>query len=292
MNKRTESMFLQLCAVVLIFAPMAKAEILVFTDQAEFEMAAMMAGADFVGVEDFESSNAPPQAFVGDFGDDVVLEAGTPLLNADGFGFENGLATPLINVFFTGQGRRDMILLGEQAAFGFDMNQQIALSVPSDAVGPLDFIDVTNIEVANDTATAIGFDLYSSDSLASFNGDFDLAVFDEDGVSLLTNLFFNLGFEAFVGVVATEGERLQTLTIDNLHSAFFGGEIIDNVQVWKEVSFLLGDVNGDMVVDLLDVAPFVNLLSNNGFQPEADINMDGVVDLLDVNPFVKLLSAG
>ena len=43
MNKRTESMFLQLCAVVLIFAPMAKAEILVFTDQAEFEMAAMMA---------------------------------------------------------------------------------------------------------------------------------------------------------------------------------------------------------------------------------------------------------
>ena len=80
--------------------------------------------------------------------------------------------------------------------------------------------------------------------------------------------------------------------IDNLHSAFFGGEIIDNVQGWKEVSFLLGDVNGDMVVDLLDVAPFVNLLSNNGFQPEADINMDGVVDLLDVNPFVKLLSAG
>ncbi len=55
---------------------------------------------------------------------------------------------------------------------------------------------------------------------------------------------------------------------------------------------LLGDVNGDGVVDLLDVAPFVDLLTGGGFQPEADINQDGVVNLLDIAPFVQLLTGG
>ena len=54
----------------------------------------------------------------------------------------------------------------------------------------------------------------------------------------------------------------------------------------------LGDINGDGVVSLLDVNPFVALLTGGGFQCEADVNEDGVVSLLDVNPFVALLSGG
>lgn len=57
-------------------------------------------------------------------------------------------------------------------------------------------------------------------------------------------------------------------------------------------SILLGDVNGDGQVDLLDVGPFVDLLVNGEFDPTADINGDGIVDLLDVAPFVALLSGG
>ena len=55
-------------------------------------------------------------------------------------------------------------------------------------------------------------------------------------------------------------------------------------------SILRGDVNLDGVVDLLDVGPFVELLSNQTFQVEADVNQDGSVDLLDVAPFVAILS--
>ena len=55
-------------------------------------------------------------------------------------------------------------------------------------------------------------------------------------------------------------------------------------------SVLLGDVNMDGVVNLLDVAPFVAAISNGDFIAEADINGDGVVNLLDVQPFVDLLS--
>ena len=50
-----------------------------------------------------------------------------------------------------------------------------------------------------------------------------------------------------------------------------------------------GDLNGDGVTHQIDVAPFVALLSNGGFQTEADINQDGMVNLLDVDPFILIL---
>ena len=53
---------------------------------------------------------------------------------------------------------------------------------------------------------------------------------------------------------------------------------------------VVGDVNGDGFVNLLDVAPFVEILTSGGFSSNADINQDGFVNLLDVSPFVLLLS--
>ena len=69
---------------------------------------------------------------------------------------------------------------------------------------------------------------------------------------------------------------------------------VDNILIEADSKggFLLGDVNCDGVVDLLDVAPFVDLVINGGFSAKADINMDGFVDLLDVAPFVNILTGG
>ncbi len=55
---------------------------------------------------------------------------------------------------------------------------------------------------------------------------------------------------------------------------------------------MLGDVNCDGVVDLLDVAPFVGFVTSGDFFEKADINLDGTVNLLDVQPFVELLTGG
>ena len=52
---------------------------------------------------------------------------------------------------------------------------------------------------------------------------------------------------------------------------------------------LLGDVNLDGAVNLLDVDPFVDRVGTSTFQPEADINQDGQVNLLDVDPFIEVL---
>ena len=51
-----------------------------------------------------------------------------------------------------------------------------------------------------------------------------------------------------------------------------------------------GDVNCDGMINLLDIEPFVDLLSTGGFDPKADINQDGFVNLLDIEGFVALLS--
>ncbi len=52
----------------------------------------------------------------------------------------------------------------------------------------------------------------------------------------------------------------------------------------------MGDVDGDGFVNLLDVAPFIDLLASGDYNPLADGNSDGEVNLLDVQPFVDLLA--
>ena len=71
-----------------------------------------------------------------------------------------------------------------------------------------------------------------------------------------------------------------------------GGENVGEAIRVDISAFPIGDVNRDGNVDLLDVAPFVELLSNGGFQFEADIDSNGNVELLDIQPFVDLLTAG
>ena len=79
---------------------------------------------------------------------------------------------------------------------------------------------------------------------------------------------------------------------NNLGQIAFNVELEDQreaIAIWSP-PFVLGDLNGDCQVSLLDVAPFVTLLQAGEFAAEADINGDGVLDLLDVGPFVNLLS--
>jgi hypothetical protein len=54
----------------------------------------------------------------------------------------------------------------------------------------------------------------------------------------------------------------------------------------------LGDVNGDGVVNGLDVDPFVDVLLNGPYQAAADMNEDGDVNGLDVDPFVAAVVGG
>ena len=70
------------------------------------------------------------------------------------------------------------------------------------------------------------------------------------------------------------------------------GNLTAFVMLRMEDDLLLGDVNCDGEVNLLDVAAFIDAFFGPVFEPKADINQDNVVDLLDITPFVLLLSGG
>lgn len=57
-------------------------------------------------------------------------------------------------------------------------------------------------------------------------------------------------------------------------------------------SELLGDMNGDCIVNGLDVYAFVDAVVNGPYSLEADLNLDGMIDGLDVAPFVAAVIAG
>lgn len=63
------------------------------------------------------------------------------------------------------------------------------------------------------------------------------------------------------------------------------------VNISTSAGVLLGDVNMDGLVNLLDVSSFVDRLATNTFQVEADCNEDGSVNLLDVAAFVDILGS-
>ena len=55
-------------------------------------------------------------------------------------------------------------------------------------------------------------------------------------------------------------------------------------------AFATGDINCDEVVNLLDVSPFIDLLSSGTYNAKGDLNFDGELNLLDVQPFVDVLA--
>ena len=69
----------------------------------------------------------------------------------------------------------------------------------------------------------------------------------------------------------------------NLNGGYFGPN-------FAATPILLGDVNGDGAVDLLDVNPFVTTIGDDVYIIEADMNLDGIVDLLDVALFIDALT--
>ena len=53
--------------------------------------------------------------------------------------------------------------------------------------------------------------------------------------------------------------------------------------------FIIGDINGDEVLDILDVVVLINAVLDDGFYEEADMNQDGVLDILDIVLLVNII---
>ena len=125
--------------------------------------------------------------------------------------------------------------------------------------------------------------------------------------SATSQFFFNIqdnvgldtvdeGFTVFGEVVSgmVLVDAINNAPIENFGGAFgevpFPGELIVIESVTVSPTFVLGDVNGDGIVNFLDISPFIGVLTAGDFQNEADINRDSSVSFLDISPFIGVLS--
>ena len=137
-----------------------------------------------------------------------------------------------------------------------------------------------------------GFDgeLVDIDDDMVADGPFDITAF-ADFTDPLTG-----GWNGSVGVVF--GADADPATPNTVTDAVATNQLVVtylsdlDTEFGKDDDFLCGDLNGDGIVSLLDIAPFVELIQTGGFDPAADLNGDGLVTLLDVAPFVDKLIGG
>lgn len=152
--------------------------------------------------------------------------------------------------------------------------------------------------------------------LSGNTGDVGTGFIDElGGIGLISGFgmvqentgagFFDQGFDTDAGaflfaqvdfeVVGNVGDAVNIIANRGASLIETDGQFLDPVigsfaiQV-TEPEVIIGDVNCDGEVNLLDVGPFLDVLGAGSFSAKADINGDGVVNLLDVGPFVDLLA--
>ncbi len=95
----------------------------------------------------------------------------------------------------------------------------------------------------------------------------------------------------FDGTIEVSSDPFWVVFNHGMSSADFQNLALPSFGVGQVVpTVLLGDVNRDGVVNFLDIAPFIAVLSGNGFQAEADCDENGVVNFLDIAAFIAILS--
>ena len=187
----------------------------------------------------------------------------------------------------TGDGRLDVVTAqGESGSF---RNRIYINNGPVDTLSPR----IIDTEVA-DTKTTGGYVVRAriTDDNSSDRNFFDSGIvlnYSVDGGTEQQVAMMFSGGTIYRGVIP---EQSPGATIEYFVAA---SDMAGNTGVGESVIVsvggdLLGDINCDGAVNLLDVAPFVDLLSNGGFSAKADFDASGTVNLLDVAPFIDALS--
>ena len=173
------------------------------------------------------------------------------------------------------------------AGYGWGFGPFTGAQQPSSATFEFDLDTLSSLPThAGVVWTDLGFNTSGSYGF----GTVSFEVFDAEGNLFGTNGPFSLGDgsatggtdeDRFFGAFNPAGISRIVLSVNSTDWQF------DHLQYG---CLLLGDVNQDGLINLLDIEPFVTLVTLGQFQAEADTNGDGVVNLLDVEPFVDLLT--
>jgi hypothetical protein len=102
-------------------------------------------------------------------------------------------------------------------------------------------------------------------------------------------LFAQLNFEVLPDAAGSSVDLMLTAGAGGIVNQGMVNATFGSATIMVPEDIILGDLNGDGVVSMDDIQPFIQALIKGVYIAEADINQDGRVSLLDVRPFVKLL---
>ncbi len=229
--------------------------------------------------------------FVGDNGTPTMtLPAGTSLRGSKGTLFEGGVKIPCIvsgaDITSPGRTHDGLISLVDVFTTVLDLAGQSAGVIADGAATDSRSFAPYVVDPAADVIHTCQFSerFVSPGSTPSNN---DGKTVKQDGWKLIR---FDDGTENLFNL-ANENRNLFDESLTQVQQTNYDAltEKLDNI---LNGPFQLGDVNLDGVTDFGDIMPFINVLSNNGYQTEADCDQSGAVNLLDIAPFIDLLSAG
>jgi hypothetical protein len=93
-----------------------------------------------------------------------------------------------------------------------------------------------------------------------------------------------------------DGKMFPYLRLGDIYYENHGEGYWDDLLVYGKKTYVLGDVNGDTVIDVGDVVYIINYLFKGGLPPNpveaGDVNCDGVVDVGDVVYLINYLFKG
>lgn len=130
--------------------------------------------------------------------------------------------------------------------------------------------------------------------LDPFDPEFTDGAFIWDKANGLRNLKFVLESDHGLDLSGWKLNSATGISADGLtivgNGSFEGVDQAWIATVPQTIDPTLGDVNGDGTVNFQDIAPFIALLSDGGYQDQADVNEDGLVNFFDISAFIALLS--
>ena len=154
-------------------------------------------------------------------------------------------------------------------AFDADLNESLTISFSQDLF--IQEVDLVGLDAIDEAEEFRFGDTLIADPPPSSTADVTSLITNDDPDGMFLEAGETLLLEATVGSVGIQGITVQIAT--------------DDIPI-----DLLCDVNLDNVVNFLDIAPFISVLTIGNFQAEADCNQDGVVNFLDIAPFITILT--
>ena len=155
--------------------------------------------------------------------------------------------------------------------FDADLGEMVTISFNEDAC-------ITAIMLVNlDEGETFGFGSATNITTSDPN-------FTTDGI-------FSFGPD---GMLVAAGEGIPIQAIESISGGSSGGIGIQTITLERpgnDNDVLLGDVSRNGVVNFLDIAPFIQVLSSSEPQAEADTDQNGVVNFLDIASFIQILTS-